>query len=59
MTYNFDPDRWYDNELAALELAVREGRLKEADFEKAREQLLDRYQDTLERLDGTYQVDPQ
>ncbi len=58
MTYNFDPDRWYENELAALAVAAREGRLHAADFEQANEQLVDRYAEMLDRLDGTYPVEP-
>jgi len=56
MTYNFDPDRWYDNELAALELAVKAGKLTVVDFEKQKERLMDRYDDMVARLDGTYRI---
>jgi hypothetical protein len=56
MTYNFDPDRWYDNELAALEFAFRKGRLAEAELETRKEQLMDRYDDMVARLDGTYRI---
>ena len=56
MTYNFDPDRWYDNELMVLERAFREGRLDEAAFEKQKERLMDRYDDMVARLDGTYRI---
>lgn len=56
MTYNFDPDRWYDNELAALERKVEEGLLDKAAFEKQKNRLLLRYDDMIARLDGTYQI---
>lgn len=56
VTYNFDPDRWYDNELAALEFALKEGTLKAAEFEKQKERLMDRYDDMVARLDGTYRI---
>ena len=56
MTYNFDPDRWYDNELAVLERAFREGRLDEAAFDKQKERLMHRYDDMVARLDGTYRM---
>ena len=56
MTYNFDPDRWYDNELAALAAAYKTGRLDEMDFERRKDELLDRYDDMVARLDGTYRV---
>jgi len=58
MTYNFDPDRWFDNELAALEAAYRTGRLDEATFERRKDRLMERYDDMVERLDGTYRIDP-
>lgn len=56
MTYNFDPDRWYENELAALELELREGRLTREKFEAAAADLDDRYAAMLDRLDGTYRI---
>lgn len=56
MTYNFDPDRWYDNELAVLERAFLEGQLDEAALEKQKERLMNRYDDMVARLDGTYRV---
>jgi hypothetical protein len=56
MTYNFDPDRWLDNELAALELAFNTGRLGEADYEKHKDKLMERYDDMVMRLDGTYRL---
>jgi hypothetical protein len=57
MTYNFDPDRWYDNELAALERMFAEGRLDKAAFEKQKDRLMARYDDMIARLDGTYRID--
>ena len=56
MTYNFDPDRWYDNEYAVLEGRHRRGELSDADLAAAREDLFRRYQEMLDRLDGTYQI---
>ena len=56
MTYNFDPDRWHDNELAALESAFKAGRLDESDYEVRKDSLLDRYDEMVTRLDGTYRV---
>jgi len=52
MTYNFDPERWYDIERGALDKARREGTLDKVAFEIA----LDRLQLKLDamwgRLDG-------
>ena len=56
MTYNFDPDRWYDNELAALEAAHRTGQLSDTEFERHKDRLMDRYDDMVARLDGTYRI---
>ena len=57
MTYNFDPERWYDNELAALESDLRAGAFTAAEFEKRKERLMDRYDYMVARLDNTYQID--
>ncbi len=57
MTYNFDPDRWYDNELAALESAYKAGRLDAVDVERSKDRLMARYDEMVARLDGTYRID--
>jgi hypothetical protein len=56
MTYNFDPDRWYANERAALEERRRLEAWNEADYEAALEDLGRRYDEMVRRLDGTYQI---
>ena len=56
MTYNFDPDRWYDNERAALEARRRTEGWSDAEFEAALADLDRRYDEMLRRLDGTYQI---
>lgn len=56
MTYNFDPDRWYANERAALEECRRLEAWSEADYEAALEDLDRRYDEMVRRLDGTYQI---
>ena len=56
MTYNFDPDRWLDNELVALDFELKAGRLDESDYEKHKDRLMDRYDDMVARLDGTYRI---
>ncbi len=56
MTYNFDPDRWRDDQLARLELERRNGRLSEADYQAALDEIERRYESMLARLDGTYQI---
>ena len=56
MTYNFDPDRWLDNELAALDAAFNAGKLNAPEYEKQKDTLMERYDDMVARLDGTYQI---
>ena len=56
MTYNFDPDRWYENELAALELLCKKGEMDDAGFKNALKDLERRYEAMLDRLDNTYQL---
>lgn len=56
MTYNFDPDRWLDNELAVIEFEFKAGRLDESEVELQKDKLIGRYEDMVARLDGTYRV---
>jgi hypothetical protein len=56
MTYNFDPELWYENHLALLERRHREGELDDAAFEAAAAQLDRDHEAMLARLDGTYQI---
>jgi hypothetical protein len=56
MTYNFDPDRWYETERARLEMRRRAGELTAAQFEEALDRLDRRYDAMLNRLDGTFPV---
>ena len=59
MTYNFDPDRWYDDEYSLLEQARKEGRITPAEFDRRAMVLSDKYDDMVARLDGTYQLPEQ
>ena len=56
MTYNFDPERWYENEYSALEVLHKKSKITDSEFEEARSDLLQRYEDMLFRLDRTYQL---
>jgi hypothetical protein len=56
MTYNFDPDRWYDNELAVLKKHLRTGELNDQEYEQAVDDLDRRYDEMVDRLDGSYQI---
>jgi hypothetical protein len=56
MTYNFDPDRWYDNERLAIDARFRGGIINAHEYKKAIDDLDGRFDEMLERLDGTYQI---
>ena len=56
MTYNFDPDRWYEREREMLDACHRTGEISEQEYKKALSELDRRYDEMLDRLDGTYQV---
>ena len=56
MTYNFDPDRWYENERSAIDQRFRSGDITARQYEDAIENLDARYDEMLDRLDGTYQI---
>ena len=51
MTYNFDPDRWFDNEMAAIEARKARGDLDDEAFEREKDRLVDEYEKMLERLE--------
>jgi 2-oxoglutarate ferredoxin oxidoreductase subunit gamma len=56
MTYNFDPERWYANERAALEADRRTHHWSDERYEAAVDDLDRRHEEMLQRLDGTYQI---
>jgi hypothetical protein len=56
MTYNFDPNRWYDIERSALEAARKTEKWSVEEYERALEDLEKRYDEMIRRLDGTYQI---
>lgn len=56
MTYNFDPDRWYDDEYAAIEYQYSQGKVTRDERTRALADLEKRYEDMVKRLDGTFQV---
>jgi hypothetical protein len=56
MTYNFDPDTWYDMEIGYLERLRQSGKITESEFRRLLETLDRRHGDMWHRLDGTYQI---
>ena len=56
MTYNFDPDRWYDDERGILEAHFKAGEMNPREYEDALRDLDRRYDEMLKSLDGTYQI---
>jgi hypothetical protein len=56
MTYNFDPERWYENERSAIaRQRVLEG-WGDQQYERAIEELDRRYEEMVLRIEGTYQI---
>lgn len=56
MTYNFDPDRWYDNEFSALRAKHRRGEFSGEELDEAIQNLDRKYDEMWQRLDGSYQI---
>lgn len=56
MTYNFDPDRWYENELFLIYSKYKAGQMIKQEHNKAVEELDGKHTMMWERLDGSYQV---
>jgi hypothetical protein len=56
VTYNFDPDQWYENQKALLALRRQRGELDEAAFAEALADLDRRYDEMINRLDGSFRL---
>lgn len=56
MTYNFDPDHWFDMQSALLKRKLEEGSMSKAEYDSAIKELEQRVEEMWERLDGTYRV---
>jgi len=56
MTYNFDPERWYDMRLAHLESRLERKEIDQIQFEASLDDLDRRYEELVNRLDGSYQI---
>ncbi len=58
MTYNFDPDRWYENQRALLAHRRDRGEINDREFEQELERLGERYDEMLRRLDAPFELPP-
>lgn len=56
MTYNFDAEKWYENQKALLAARRERGELSDAELEVAIEELDRRYDEMVARLDGTFRL---
>ncbi len=56
MTYNFDPEKWLENERLRVEMRRRSGELSPDAADQALAELERRYDEMLARLDGTFPV---
>jgi hypothetical protein len=56
MTYNFDAEKWYENQKALLAARRERGELSDAEFALAIEDLDRRFDEMIARLDGTFQL---
>lgn len=56
MTYNFDPDQWYENELFVILAKVKAGRMTQQEQDEAIEELDRNLKTMWDRLDNSYQV---
>ena len=56
MTYNFDPERWYETQRALLDARRREGELDDRQYEAAVEDLDRRYEEMTARLSRSFEL---
>ena len=56
MTYNFDPDRWYENQRALLEGRRTRGEIDTASYDAELDRLEARYDEMSRRLDASFDV---
>jgi len=56
MTYNFDPDKWYDNELYLIQMKLKTDEINQNEYDEAVEILDKKLEEMWKRLDGTYQI---
>ena len=58
MTYNFDPEHWYEAQRTALRARRERGELDDAGLAAEEAALERRYEDLVARLDGSFEIPP-
>ena len=56
MTYNFDPDRWYENQRRVLEARLARGGVTDAEYQAGLSDLERRYDAMTSRLDKPFDL---
>ncbi len=56
MTYNFDPDKWYADELFLIKLKLKTTKITQSEYNEAVEILDKKLEEMWKRLDGSYQI---
>jgi hypothetical protein len=56
MTYNFDPERWHQNEYSALVTLYKNIEITDSEYKEQSSILQKRYEEMSSRWDGTYQL---
>jgi len=56
VTYNFDAEKWYENQVALLEGRRHRGELDDAAFAAALEDLGRRYEEMTDRLNRSFEL---
>jgi hypothetical protein len=56
MTYNFDPDRWYENQRLALDVKRDRGELTDEGYQAGLDDLERRYEQMTSRLDKPFDL---
>ncbi|MFB3852444.1 MAG: hypothetical protein ACE148_01325 [Vicinamibacterales bacterium] len=56
MTYNFDPDKWFENQRALLERKREKGEIDQAKFAELLDELERRYDELVERVSRSFEL---
>jgi hypothetical protein len=56
VTYNFDPDRWYENQRKAVDARRESGEIAGADYQAELDRLEARYEQMTTRLDKPFEL---